>query len=383
MTPGPLVGLVGGYGAVGRAAAEALAGGGPGRSGPIRLRVGGRRADVARRFVDTVLAGEGEAVPVDVFDQDSVARFCAGCAVVLNCAGPSYRVLDRVAGPALAAGADYVDVGGDDPLHEKLTGRVPGGRRALLSAGMLPGLSALLPKVLATRFEEATGLTGYFGGIGRFTRSAAEDFLLSLGNGYGTGFAEWRDGAVRQGSLTVLEDVELPLFPRRVTAYPFLSTELRRLAEHLGLREARWYNVFDGSAALSMLTGWQGRAATGSADDHAAAVSRLVRASEVDAAGRAPYQAMSLRMTGSRDGVEHTADAVLRAADGSRLTGTVGAITTAAALAGRVPSGLHYAADVLDPGAVLGELTEVLPEVTLREFHGTPASGAVFDEGLL
>ncbi|WP_449065129.1 saccharopine dehydrogenase NADP-binding domain-containing protein, partial [Planomonospora algeriensis] len=96
-----MIGIVGGYGAVGGAAARLLADRG--------VRVGGRDLEAARRFVDEELGGRGEARRVDAYDEAALAAFCRGCRVVVNCAGPSYLLLDRVARAAFRAGADYVD----------------------------------------------------------------------------------------------------------------------------------------------------------------------------------------------------------------------------------------------------------------------------------
>ena len=50
---------------------------------------------------------------VDFNDTPALARFARGCDVLLNCAGPSWRVADRAAQAALKADAHYVDAAGD------------------------------------------------------------------------------------------------------------------------------------------------------------------------------------------------------------------------------------------------------------------------------
>src|SRR5919108_258567 len=83
------------------------------------LRVGGRRLELAHELAGEL--GNGcEAAALDLDDDASLARFCDGCRVVLDCTGPSFRVLDRVARAALRAGADYVGAGGDEPAYEAL-----------------------------------------------------------------------------------------------------------------------------------------------------------------------------------------------------------------------------------------------------------------------
>jgi saccharopine dehydrogenase-like NADP-dependent oxidoreductase len=134
---------------------------------------------------------------VDVGDPVSLSSFCAGCRLIINCAGPSFEILDQVARAALIAKADYVDPGGEDVVCERLAKHdwVTAGRIAILSAGMMPGLSGLLPKWLAQqRFGRRRALTAYVCLKDHFTPAAAREYVLSLRNGYGESLAAWRNG---------------------------------------------------------------------------------------------------------------------------------------------------------------------------------------------
>src|SRR5690606_21360022 len=87
------------------------------RLGFHRLRLG------VRRPVAPAAAGgphAPEVAEVDVGRPDLLAAFCAGCRVVVNCAGPAYQTGPRLAAAARAAGSCYVDPGGDDALRRRL-----------------------------------------------------------------------------------------------------------------------------------------------------------------------------------------------------------------------------------------------------------------------
>jgi hypothetical protein len=365
------VGIVGGYGAVGRAAARLLK---AWRVGP--LRIGGRRVDLARRFVQDELGPIASPAAVDVEDPADLAEFCTGCRVVVNCTGPSYRLVDRVALAAFAAGADYVDPGGDAPVHRRLVGvdLASAGRTAVLTAGLMPGLTGLLPVWLSRQgFDRATRLTAYVGLVDHLTPAGAGDYLLSLGDGHGEAQAAWRNGARVSRALEPLTEVELPMFPGRVTAYPYLSAESERLARSLGLDEVRWYNVFDGGgqilAALSRLRG----AMVGEGDLDVAAA-KLVQAAELDLFGRTPYQLLVFQLDGEADHRPRIRTLVMRGNDTYGLTGAVTAIAVAAVLNGEVAPGLYFAADALDPGTVVERLRSVPAVRTLKIMEG-PAEG--------
>lgn len=346
----PLVGIVGGYGAVGSAAAHLL-----GDTGVAALRIGGRSEAAAQRAL-AGLPADSTAQAVDTSDDVSLSRFCAGCQTVINCAGPSYQIRDRVARAALAAGAHYVDPGGDDPVADALAGAGPHGDwTAVLSAGMMPGLSSLLARWLARKLDRVDRLTAYIGTMDHLTPAGAGDYLLSLGGGFGTAQAAWRDGAIKREALSPAVDVALPFFPARVTAYPFFSTEAERLVRDLKVRDADWYNVFDGGAHMLAALGRLQGAMTGESALVPAAA-ELIRAAELDMFGRGPYQVIHIQLQGQRADTDEAVAAVLHGSSTYQLTAAVAAVAARSLLAGRVPAGVHYAATAIDPDEVLAIL---------------------------
>ncbi|MFI7445169.1 saccharopine dehydrogenase NADP-binding domain-containing protein [Nonomuraea indica] len=330
--------------------------------------------------------GPVEAVRVDVEDARALAAFCGGCRVVVNCAGPSARVLDTVARAALAAGAAYVDVAGDQidraPLRAVAAreagppgGPGPGGT-AVLGAGMMPGLSALLPRHLAAGFSRVDRLVAYVGGLDPFTPAAARDYVASLAGGHGTPLAAWRDGGPVRGALRPARGVRLPGWPGRVSVYPYLAAETERLARTLRIAEVEWWTVFDGDRTLDAL------ARAGDAEPERAAEA-LVLASRLEAFGREPYFQMVFELTG--DGGGRTL--VARTGQSHELSAAVAAAATAAVLRGQMPAGVHEAGDVLSPREVFGRLDgdPALTRLTVRPV--TRAAGdeadAPVEEGVL
>jgi hypothetical protein len=372
----PLVGILGAFGAVGRRVAHRLQ-----ASSMLRLRLGARDPDAVRQMIQDPLYGYAECMQTDIGDPASLASFCESCQVVVNCAGPSFRIMDRVALPALAAGADYVDPGGDEPVYFRLAvpGSMPTGRIAILTACMMPGLSGLLPRFLARQgFDRTTRLTAYVGGRGDLTKAGAADYILSLASSGRDSLAAWRNGARVVRALKPLVEVDLPFFPSGVTAHPFLSYETERVARSLQLEEVSWYNVFEGGRMLSALGRLQGAAAEA---DLSTAIKTLVHAAELDRFGRLSYQLFVLQLEGQTGGRPLRRTLMLRGTDAHDLTAAITTRAVTAMLNGEVQPGLHFAADALSP-----EIVNTLrddPSVTAFENFDTAGIETDIEEGAL
>lgn len=365
----PVIGLLGCGGAVGSAAAEFLT-----AEGSIRLR-GGRRHAQGRHD------GRFEIMAVDAGDCHALAGFCDGCRVVLNCAGPSFLIGDRVARAAAAAGADYVDAFGGGRLERLLASWAePNGPAFVVSAGVFPGLSGLLPRWLARQdFDRMERLRVFAGGREHCTPAGGADVLLSALDGFGTPGAVWADGRVLAGAAPALENAQIPGFPGRVHAQPFLSREMERIAYALGLAGAEWYNVTSSPLIPETIARACGRLEGG--ESLAEAVAELVRIADLEMAGRTPYYVMAAEMAGRRQGRAASRRVVLRAADSYRLSGVVAALAGLHLLEDKTLAGVHRAAELLDPERVV-ERIAALKDVDLRLVETSPWDETM-EEGVL
>ena len=309
------IGVIGGYGSVGRATVAQLRAWG---LGPVV--VAGRDPDRAE-------------VAIDIGDPAALERFCATLRLVINCTASPPRARATAAGAAAASGVPYIDPGGDEPVYELLAGDSPA-QPVVLSAGMWPGLTSLLPRQLAPR--PGSRLVCYLGGQDRFSLGAAADYLAVVNGSAGRTFAVWRDGTrVERAGVPAIEG-DVPYFPEAATGVPYLSAEMERLARSLGLAELVFYTVFPGGRLRETLAA----ALAGTVDAES-----VVRASELDLFGRSRYQRLVFQL---RDDPS-LPTIVLSGQGSSELTGATAALAALAVLDGAVAPGVHFAADVLDP----------------------------------
>ncbi|RAS71109.1 hypothetical protein C8D87_1011410 [Lentzea atacamensis] len=302
----------------------------------------------------------GRRTGVDYRDSASLDGFARACRIVVNCAGPSVAIGDRVLRAAERAGADYVDASG--AIWE--TSRV-----AVVGAGLQPGLTGLLPRwacglseageadgalsqaspglgdpqifSLPSSTDKIGSLNGADGGptsmsvylavLDHFTPTAAADFL----QGTNEPLAAWRNGP--QPRAATRRRADLPFLPGEVTLLPYLDEEACRTAEALGLDHGDWYSAISGDHVLKAFD----RVHTLPEPE---AIETLCRASRLDLAGREPFALVAVE-TEDRT-------VVAKGRGNGELTGTVLAHAVKAVAENQIPPGCHFAAEALNPRIV-------------------------------
>jgi hypothetical protein len=276
-------------------------------------------------------------------------------------------VLDRVARAAWAAGADYVDIGGELAALDELTGAGRSGRppadqlserSAVFSCGVMPGLSGLLPRVLSAG-RPLRRLDIYVGGAAVFTPLSAVDALLTRGERFGAQMSSMRDGRVVTNALGPLRGVDLPGFPVPMHAWPYLTTEAQALGAAADVAELRSYNVFvSDRLPTALATAWAQLPEDAGPADLAVHSPSVVEASELDRDDHGQFYVMlftSRPAPGIRPGPSRL---VLTATDSYALSGSVVALAARSVLEGDVPPGAHLASRVLDPDATVEVLAD-------------------------
>jgi saccharopine dehydrogenase (NAD+, L-lysine forming) len=177
-----LIGVIGGYGRTGAVVVRELL-----STTDVEILVGGR--DVERAAMTANASVERVKTKfVDVFDNKVLADFCRRCFLVVNCAGPSGVVQDRVAMSAVQHGCHYLDPGGYECLLSRLMPHNSELRRKglifLLSAGLFPGLTEVFPiyvdAIRSRAFPTADELSLYFGDVNEWSTVATLDQLKYL-----------------------------------------------------------------------------------------------------------------------------------------------------------------------------------------------------------
>lgn len=235
MRRGATFGIVGAYGATGRAVVAELL-----KSSEGQILVGGRDAAKLGAFASG-FDRRVSPLRVDILDAHSLDEFCRGCSVVVNCGGPVTELQDRVAQAALRGGCHYVDPAGMSVVKERMLPSNPEivdrGLSFVVSAGWMPGITDLLPvhahAQAQAQMDSIETVEVYFSDSGEWSNSALLDgvaHLRSTGVGKPGYFqnGEWVRAGTSEASRKV--DVGSPVGLRRFSL--FYTPELNEVGRH-------------------------------------------------------------------------------------------------------------------------------------------------------
>lgn len=189
----------------------------------------------------TGLAGaETRVAGLDV--ADALAAALAGCAVVINCAGPFTRSGDAVTRAALAAGCGYVDTSGEQlQIKDTFDTFARSAERAGVTVvpaatdGGVPG--DLIAHLLAERFgpvEEITAAHRIVGG-GGMSRGSLRS-LLETASTLRSGGLSYEDGAWLPGTPARCTTMAFPGSPEQVPMIKFALQEVVTVPRHVQVR---------------------------------------------------------------------------------------------------------------------------------------------------
>jgi hypothetical protein len=228
----PLVGVLGCNGVIGYEVCIHL-------SKECKIRGGQRRNPEKLKELENF-----EWMYLDLYDDKNLYEFCKECDVVVNCAGPAYKIKDRVAHMAAKVGAVYVDASDVIMIDENLKNTLEPEGVYVVAAGYVPGISGVIPRMIAeTEFECIDALYCFQGGRQKFSDVAFTDIILSSIKKSGYPNACYKNGKIETYIENIGEKIALPGLDEKVYVKAFLSKEMEKVAQDLKIGEMHWYNI--------------------------------------------------------------------------------------------------------------------------------------------
>lgn len=347
------VGVLGATGRVGRAALRHLL-----ADPRISVQAGSRDRGRAEAALPPECDGRAAAASVDLFDPVALRAFCREVDLVVNCAGPSGVVLDRVIEAAVDNGRPVVDPGGYDPVLARLDANADrlnaAGVPVVVGAGLLPGLSGLYPHWLVRQHRGAPRhLQLFYAGTDDWGPASTWDIVHSLGD-FG---AERPPSRLIGGVVTpvpwrrAFRTVTLPPPLGRVTGMLVHTEELARLAARLNVPDVDCHGVNNGFWSGLVL----GVVKLARLHRTPAQIDRSARwlgwaGARDRRRGQAPCFAIDCVATWADGTVRHGR---LVVGDTYEATGAIAALVARSIVDGRAEKGVRMMHEATEPGAFL------------------------------
>ena len=248
----PVIGIIGSAGVVGKVAVNTIL-----KNTNAHVLLGGRNIDkITIAFPD--LLERGDFFGVDINKTKQLDEFCSKCNIVVNCAGPAKKILDKVAFAALKAGAHYIDVAGDAFLYEMIKKNDLEIKEKklsfIISAGLYPGFSEVFPSFIAKNFFDVIEkLEVFFACNGDLSFNAAYDFVCSIEEDYSKGMTFAKEGKSEKVKNTIFKKVNLPIINRDFNIYPVLTKDFESISRRFNIKEAYFYNTYENRSSLNSL----------------------------------------------------------------------------------------------------------------------------------
>lgn len=366
-----MIAIIGGYGAVGAKACQLLQ-----KWGKQPLKIGGRNPEKAKNDY-AALFPDAQWEQVDVQHDENMRNFIKGSKLVVNCAGPSHSISERITRICISEGCHLVDAG-----FERKPGKTEINANNLVilyAAGATPGLSGMFPRWFAQQFEKVTSLLAYIGALDTFTPTGAKDYLEGVLDETNSPLACWKNGALCKGVLKRASHVRLPFFPRELSTYPIFDSETHFVAKNLDISNGEWYCTVDGNHIANVLD----TAGTLYKTAPKEAIDKLCLATALDMAGRDAYFNMLVQMEGISEDRVVTRTALMETRGVNQVTGSVAAACAIAALEGRISPGIRPAASADNVSFIVDLLIESGAIGQVRIFKHPVSELLLEEEGVL
>lgn len=238
------IGLLGGTGRVGRILLLKLL-----QLDDVAVVVGARSSDSLNRLTYSLPDDRVSFRQLDVLNDEARDRFCERLDIVINCAGPSGVVLDRVIKSAWRTRCALIDPGGYDPVVNTLQQYQQKDETApplIVGAGLLPGLSGIYPRWLISNAETTPQrLDIFYAGNDAWGPSSAWDIIHSTAD-----FGANRPPCFYQKGMLVPVSLRRAFrsqtFPDpigSIRGFMVYTEELGRLASQTGVQEVHCHGA--------------------------------------------------------------------------------------------------------------------------------------------
>ena len=185
--------------------------------------------------VEVILGGRNLEISknqkkVDVFNSESLKEFVEQVDLLINCAGPTFLITEKILKVVVPLGKDYIDAFGwmKHNIMEGISSRI------VLNNGCVPGMLGILVRYMIS--EDIDDVKVWTGGRETGGKGALGDILLSSINGYGKSGYFINNFEIVKEEKVIDSKYKIENMPEEVYVQRFLSNEIQKLAECFKLK---------------------------------------------------------------------------------------------------------------------------------------------------
>lgn len=191
---------------------------------------------------------------VDIFEKNSLEEFCDDCKIIINCAGPSYKIGAKIAIVADKMGVDYIDAFGGGFLEKEIVRNcLNRSNYKIFSAGSMPGFSGIIPRFLIEKYSTIDEFKIYEGSFEKSGIAASEDIILSSVNGFGLKDTFIENGVYTKDPMTQ-DAIIVPGVPDPVVCQYYLTEEIIHFQKKYAVPNLKFIHMSSNKEISRMLS---------------------------------------------------------------------------------------------------------------------------------
>ena len=290
-----------------------------------------------------------EAIELDIFNEAQLRNICQMSDIIVNCAGPTARIMDTVGKIAIQEECDYIEIGGYDYTNEEFRRNITPYNNIsyVISAGWIPGISDYLAHYSDMRaseiFDRKENMLFLFGDRNTMSYNSLLDIVKYSQKDETGNMSMAKSGKIMK-AINPIKSFDLPFGLKKQRGFTHMTNELRIFARnHAEYDQIKSYiisygwNTYFTLMKIALLI---------RSDESCVRVLETAFQKEIDEKGK--FGVAVVKISGFKDGKRMNLWTAIETTDNYFMTGAGCAATLILLLKQKVKKGFGYMSESID-----------------------------------
>lgn len=320
---------------------------------------------------------------LDIFDDSSLEDFCSKCSIIVNCAGPSYVIKNRIAAAAAKHNAGYDDLSGDMLFDDEYKDFIKNSEGSfLVGTGYVAGLSAILPTYFSKKyFDNVESVKCCQGSREMASRNSIIDIILSSvsNSGYPNCFYDRKN--IKPELIDTENKANIVGFPESVFLKPYLSNEMKRMAEISNIGQLHWYNAIPDSEISDIANNMFSADNVSLIESNSEKIQNYLKIYNAIANSRPLWNCMVYEICGTKNEKSINKRIICHIKSGYKVCGVVASLAVESLIENPV-KGLHWGFEVIDGEETFERLSkyDAIENIICNDFDSSDFENGIEEE---